>query len=159
MNLKLKERGIYQCLRKNFLVMRITVLILLLTSVLSYSSNSYAQNAKLSLHLNNATVRDVLKAIEDQSEFIFFYQDQQIDLNRKVAVAAEDKNVSEILEQLFKGSANVFTIRDRQIVIGKSLKQLDIKGLPVERIFENGQQPQRKEVKGKVTDEAGVALP
>ena len=159
MKLKLKERGIYRCLRKNFLVMRITLLLMLLSSAFAFSSNSYAQNAKLSLRLNNVTVSEALKAIEAQSEFIFFYQDQQVDLNRKVIIAAEDKSVNEILDQLFKGSANVYTIRDRQIIIGKSQQQLESKELSFERIFEEIQQPQKKEVKGKVTDEQGLALP
>ena len=159
MKLKLKERDIYQCLRKNFLVMRITLLLILLSSAFAFSSNSYAQNTKLSLRLNNATVSDVLKAIEDQSEFLFFYQDQQIDLDRKVVMSVENKSVSEILDQLFKGSANVYTIRDRQIIIGRSQKQLESKELSFERVFEEIQQPQKKEVKGKITDEAGLALP
>ena len=159
MKLKSKERDIYQWLRKNFLVMRITLLFMLLSSAFAFSSNSYAQNTKLSLRLNNATVGDVLKAIEEQSEFIFFYQDQQIDLNRKVIITADDKSVNEILDQLFKGSANVYTIRDRQIIIGKSQKQLEGKATSFERIFEEIQQPQKKEVKGKVTDEQGLALP
>ena len=84
MKLNSKKRGIFSVsLGKVFLVMRITLYFILLSSAFAFSSNSYAQDAKLSLQMNNAAVKEVLKAIEDQSEFIFFYQDQQIDLNRK----------------------------------------------------------------------------
>ena len=159
MKLISKERDIYRCLAKSFLVIRMALLFILLSSAFAFSSGSYAQNTKLSLQLKNAKVRDVFKAIEEQSEFIFFYQDQQIDLNRRVSINAEDKYVNEILDQIFKGSENVYSIRDRQIVIGKTQKQLESKKLPVERILEETQQPQKKEVKGKVTDEEGLPLP
>lgn len=159
MKLKLKERAIFQCLRKVFFVMRITLFFILLSSAIAFSANSYSQNAKFSLRLSNATVSEVLKVIEEQSEFIFFYQDQQIDLNRNVNIAVVDKTVTEILDQLFKGSDNVYKINDRQIVIGKSQKQLEMKRLPVERLFEELQQPQKKSIKGKVTDAKGDPIP
>ena len=159
MKLKLKERAIFQCLRKVFFVMRITLFLFLLSSAIAFSENSYSQNAKFSLRLSNATLSDVLKLIEDQSEFIFFYQDQQIDLNRNVNIAVVDKTVEEILDQLFTGTDNAFKINDRQIVIGKSQKQLELKRLPVERLFEEQQQPQKKQLKGNVTDERGMPIP
>jgi len=151
------KEDIFQCLRKSFLVMRLTLLITLLSSAFAFSSNSYAQNLKLSLRLNNSNVKEVLKAIEDQSEFIFFYQDQQIDLNRKVNITAEDENIDEILNQLFKGTDNVYTIRDRQIVLGKSQKQLEIKSAPVERVLEIQQQT-KIQIAGTVLDNKGLPM-
>lgn len=159
MKLKSITGDIDKCLRKCFLVMRLTLLITLLSSAFAFSSNSYAQNLKLSLHLKNANVKEVLKAIEDQSEFIFFYQDQQIDLDRKVNITVEEVNISDILDQLFKGTANVYTIRDRQIVIGRSQKQLESKGLPVEGVSEGVQQQPKTQISGVVIDSKGLPLP
>ena len=159
MKLKSKERDIIQCLRKIFLVMRITLLLIFFSSALAFSSNSYAQNTKLTLHLSDAKMSEVLKAIEEKSEFLFFYQDQQIDLNRRVNVAAEDKNINEVLDQIFEGSSNVYAIRDRQIVIGKSQKQLKSKELSVERIFEDTLQPQSRKLTGTVYDDDGKPVP
>ena len=159
MKLKFKKGEIVQYLRKIFLVMRITLLFILLSTAFAFSSNSYAQNTKLSLQMNNATVKDILKAIEDQSEFIFFYQDQQIDLNRIVNIVAEDKTVSEILAQLFAGTKNVYILRDRQITIGKSLAQIESKDLSSVRVFESAQQTQKKEITGTVKDSKGFPLP
>ncbi len=159
MKLNSIKGGISQCLRKSFLVMRLTLLFTLLSTAFAFSSNSYAQNLKLSLRLNNANVKEVLRAIEDQSEFIFFYQDQQVDLNRKVNIAVEDENITEILDQLFKGTGNVYAIRDRQIVIGKSQKELESKGVPVERVLEEIQQQTKIQISGSVQDSKGLPLP
>ena len=159
MKLKSKKGEIVQYLREIFLVMRITLFIILLSTTFTFSSNSYAQDTKLSLQMNNVMVKDVLKAIEDQSEFIFFYQDQQIDLNRKVNIVVEEKNVSEILDQLFSGTENVYIIRDRQITVGKSQKLLESKSLSREIVFKEALQPQKKELSGTVKDSNGLSLP
>lgn len=150
---KLKERNNTYCFRKIFLVMRITLLLFILSTSLSYSANSYAQSAKLSLHMNNAMVKDVLKAIEGQSEFIFFYQDQQVDLTRKVTINAENKSADEILEQLFAGTKNVFSINDRQVIIAKSQNTKTGNGA------ETAPAPAKKHIKGKILDSKGVPVP
>lgn len=155
MNKKFNKGGISVCLRKILLIMRITLLLILLSSSLVFSAESYAQNKKLSIHVTNTKVMDVIKAIEDQSEFIFFYQDQQIDLARKVNISAENGNVVDVLDQLFSGTDNVFTVKDRQIIIGKSDKPDQTN----EQSFETVQQPAKKTIKGKVLDIQGMPLP
>lgn len=159
MKKKFKGGGIYQCFRKNFLVMRISLLLILFSSTFAFSSNSYAQKVKLSLHMNNVVVKDVLIAIEDQSEFIFLYQDQQIELNRKVDIDVENKDVNEILDQLFNGSSNVYTVRDRQIVIGKSLKQIEIRSNSLEQVFGESELVVTKNISGTVYDNDGKPIP
>jgi TonB-linked SusC/RagA family outer membrane protein len=156
---KLKEGNKYNCFRKIFLVMRITLLLFFLSSSLAYSTNTYAQNVKLSLHMKNVMVKDVFKAIEEQSEFIFFYQDQQVDLNRIVNIDAEEKNPAEVLEQLFAGTKNVFSIRDRQIIIAKSPKQSENNKSPTEKGSDGAPQPAKKPIRGKILDSQGVPLP
>ena len=159
MKIFLKEISNFQSLYKFSLIMRLTLFLLFVSSALAFSANSYAQNTKFSFRFNNASVKEVLKTIENESEFIIFYQDQQIDLERKVNIIAEDKNASEILEQLFTGTENVFTIKDRQIIIGKSQKQLDKISTPIEKVLEPVQQTAKKTIRGKVLDSKGVPLP
>jgi TonB-linked SusC/RagA family outer membrane protein len=159
MKKKIKGRGISKCLYKILLIMRVTLLIILVSTNLVFSANSYAQNVKFSFHFSNATVKEVLKSIEDQSEFIVFYQDQQIDLSRKVSIETDNKNVGDILDQLFSGTENVYTVKDRQITIGKSEAQVETFNAQAERLFEQVQQPAKKSIRGKVIDSQGAPLP
>lgn len=159
MKKKFKRRGISECLNKILLIMRVTLLIILISTNLVFSANSYAQNIKFSFHFSNATVKEVLKAIEDQSEFIVFYQDQQIDLSRKVNIETDNKNVSEILDQLFSGTENVYTVKDRQITIGKSNAQVEALNPQTERFIDLAQAPVKKTIRGKVIDSQGAPLP
>ena len=159
MKKKLKGGGMSQCLQKNFLVMRITLFLILVSSAFSFSSNSYSQNVRLSLHMDNVVVKDVLMAIENQSEFIFFYQDQNVDLERKVDIQVEGKEISEILDQLFNGSSNVYTIRDRQIIIGEIPKQLKRRNYSFEEVLEDLKQAETRKISGTVYDDDGLSIP
>ena len=160
MKKKLEEKGeLLKCLRKILFIMRITFLIVLISSRLVFSSDSYAQNLKFSFQFSDEKIRNVLKYIEDQSEFIFFYQDQYIDLDRKVSLNIKDQSISEIMDQLIKGTSNVYSIRDRQIILGKS------SGQEGEKVSSPGltqvplNQPAQKTIKGKISDKQGLPLP
>lgn len=126
-------------------IMKLTFLILLV-SMLHLSASVYSQQTKLNVSLQNATVREVLRTIEDQSEFFFLYTNEDIDINRKVNVDLRDKSIENVLENLFKGTDVVYRIADRQVVLMNS--NLDA------RLSQ-----QQKEVTGKVTDSSGAPLP
>ncbi|MFR8083000.1 MAG: STN domain-containing protein [Odoribacter splanchnicus] len=91
-------------------------------------------------------MKEVFKAIEKNSEYVVFYYDGVVDVNRKVTIQAENKTVDQILDELFAGTPNIYEIKDRQIVISKKI-------LPQE------QQPQIKRITGKVVDEKGLVMP
>ncbi|MCX6225341.1 MAG: TonB-dependent receptor plug domain-containing protein, partial [Bacteroidia bacterium] len=138
--------------------MKITLLLIIMSTAAAFSSNSYSQDVKFSFNLNNATVKEVFKAIEQQSEFIFFYQDQELDLTRTVSINGKDKKINEVLDELFKGTGNVYVIRDRQIAIGKSQKGVEKEAVATERKLPDA--PPQFPVSGRVTDAmTGDALP
>lgn len=129
------------------------------TAIMTVSGSTYSQVAKLSLNLKGVMVKDVFEAIEEQSEYIFFYQDQNIDLTKQVEIQVKDKKIDDILDQLFEGSSNVYKINDRQVIIGydeSKLKSIE-KELKID--IEKSEQPQKKTISGNVSDEKGLPLP
>ncbi len=132
--------------RKLFLTMRLS-LILLFTCLMQVSASVYSQSAKFTFEVNNKTVVDVLNLIEQQSEYRFFYQNEQIDINRKVALSVEDRTVEEILTELFENKDVTFKIQDKLIVLKSKTEDI---------LF--GNQPLEK-VSGNVTDSSGQPLP
>lgn len=153
-----KGSTLFKGLCKFMQVMKLTIFFVLLSSTIAFSATTYSQDAKISLYLQNTSVKDVFRAIEKQSEFVFFYQDQSLDLNRKTTIEVTDKNISEVLTELFSGTSNVFVVRDRQIVVGKSQRKIEREDAVIQRVFPEAQQ--QFPVTGKVTDaESGVSLP
>lgn len=125
-----------------------------LLGLLTVTASTYSQETKFNLKFNDATVKEVFKQIEDNSEFILFYNEDYVDVNRRVNVDAREKNVKYILDEVFKGTQNSYKIYDRQIVIlapgVTNVPFISDSGIP---------QPQKRLVSGKVTDSSGAPLP
>ena len=138
-----------------FRVMKLTIFILLLGIGNIFASNSYAQNTRLSLHLENSTVGQVFDRIQQQSEFIIFYKDNQIDINRKVNVNTENSSVDKILNQVLSGTNLTYHIFDRQIVIGPRDEMKSRIGSEEKQ----SPQPETKTITGKVNDVKGKPIP
>lgn len=138
-----------------FRTMKIFILLMLLT-VSGICANSYSQNAKFTLNLNQVTVEEVFDQIQEQSEFVIFYKDSQVDLNRKVNVDVEDSEVNEILNETFAGTNLSYKIYDRQIVI--TLKEIE-KEIKNKIDTPKTEEQQKKTITGKVTDSKGEPLP
>ena len=123
--------------------------------LLGASASSYSQATKLSLKLDETTLKEAFKQIEKTSEFVFFYNEDYVDINRKVNVNVTDESVEAILSDLL-GTQNTFKIYDRQIVILPPETKVSPASVKVEA---PSQQPQKKEVAGSVKDNKGGAIP
>ncbi len=134
------------CLYKMLLKMKLTGLIILLAVLGSWATGTYAQSAKITINMRNASIEDVLNQIEDESEFRFFYNGI-INVDKRVSAKYEDKAISVILDNILDGAGIDYKITGRQIMLFP-------KG--------SGKVPgtqKRVTVKGKVADSAGEPLP
>ena len=66
------------------------------------SYNNYSQFKTLSVSMSNSTLREVLKTIEKSSQFVFFYLDDAVNLERKVSIDSKNKNIEEILSKVLR---------------------------------------------------------
>ena len=135
-------------------IMRCIIFLLFLGVLQAYAENSYAQEARLSVNLKNATVQDVLDEIENQSEFYFLFNRKLVDVNRKVDVSVSNQNINKTLAQIFSGTNTAFMIVDRQIVLTPKSYLKDVKNVMLK---EDQRQPNT--IRGAVTDEDGIPLP
>ncbi|QIA09150.1 TonB-dependent receptor [Draconibacterium halophilum] len=131
---------------------------LLCLSVASIASTTYSQQTKFTMNFENITVEQVFQKVEDNSEFIFLYSEQSVDLTREVTVSVTNKTVSDILDQLFEGTQNYYEINDRQI----SILEKKVETTPLNKTIpevKDKEQEQKKSISGKVTDTNGEPLP
>jgi TonB-linked SusC/RagA family outer membrane protein len=146
----MKKKLMYVCRRnpvaqKILLTMRLTLFLMVL-SVFSAYSISYAQKTKLNLKVQNTQVKEVLNEIENQSEFFFMYDNKQVDVERKVNMEVNAQNIDQVLQKLFEGTDVNFRIVNRQILLFPE---------NTNSVFSQ----QSKKITGKVTDSSGASLP
>lgn len=70
--------------------MRLTTLALIVFS-LNISATVYSQKTKLSLDVNNQSIKEILFLIENQSEFRFIYESGKINLDKKYPYAKKSR--------------------------------------------------------------------
>ena len=145
-HLSLKKANI----RRTCRIMRVFLLFFTLGISVCFSNNSYSQSTKLSLNLKNKTIKQVFTEIEKNSEFIFFYQDDIIDVNRRVTVNTDNGTIEQILGQILTVTDNTYFISDRSIYI--------IKKVPDNIVDEDIVQQQKRTIIGTITDKEGEAI-
>jgi hypothetical protein len=87
---------------KFVLKMKLTFLFMLLGIIQTFALKGYSQSAKLTMDLRNVSVVEVLRVIEDQSDYYFVYNKDAIDLDRKVDLEAKGLDIKEILDFISK---------------------------------------------------------
>lgn len=96
--------------------MRISALLMLLV-ISGLSASTYAQNYKVSLKKQNTSIRDILKEIENSSEFTFFLNDNQVNVDMKASVNVKNASLEDVLDQIFSKTGYSYQIIDRQVLI------------------------------------------
>ncbi len=151
------ESGAGRCqIPKKFMrVMKLTV-ILILALTFHVSATGYSQNTRLSLNLRNSSMKEILRQIEEQTGYRFIYNNEAINLDRKINLIIDSKKVEDVLDELFKDEGISYSVTANNLILIS----------PVAReqsgnVFQPDQQ--RLTIKGKVTDSnkeplAGVTI-
>lgn len=106
-------------LRKTLLIMKLISFFLVFGVAMAYAERTYSQTTLLSVEAEQRTIKEVFREIERKSEYIFFYYDGVLDVNRKVNVRVKNQTVNKILDKIFEKTDNTYSISDRQIFISK----------------------------------------
>ncbi len=147
----MKKNRLFDCLaragwKKWVQIMKLTAFLILLFVV--DASASYSQSTKISVKVENGTLSEIFSKIEAQSEYRFFYQNEQIrDVGIK-SVDATNKNILDVVNELLKESELSCKLVDRNIIIYPKAEN------SMDSIIQ-----QQKSVSGKITDSSGAPLP
>lgn len=93
-------------------------LVLIMLTIMLFrvsATESYAQSTRINLNMTNSTIKEVLKGIENKSEFTFYYNDKVINTNKRVTLNAENKSISHILATILPDCE--FKIYNKNIII------------------------------------------
>jgi TonB-linked SusC/RagA family outer membrane protein len=136
-------------LKKIFMELKIAIFIIVVSVSNVFATPSYSQVARVSLDMKDKTLDQVMDEIERQSDFYFIFNQKQIDINRVVDIEVNNKLITDVLPELFKGTNVNYAIFDKKILL--TTDRLDKSILVQANITEL----QQNQIIGKVTDEKG----
>ncbi len=138
--------------KRLFRIMKLT-LFLTVAIVFSLSaSNSYSQNMRMSLKLENVKLKNLFYEIKKQSDFSFLYNNNELDNESRVTLSVKDRTISDILDIALKGKGLAYEIDGKFILIypADSNKKEELK--------QQIQQQQKKSISGTVRDAKGEPI-
>lgn len=133
---------------KTFLVMKLYFLLIFL-ACFKVSASVHAQT--ITLNEKNAPLVKILKQIEKQSGYNFFYKNDLLKNTAPVTIHLDHVSLSEALDKCFAGQPLIYEIVDNTIIVKAKGKSLLPNG---KRLLKT---PQK--VSGKVSDTTGTAMP
>lgn len=125
--------------------MRISTFLLMVCVFCSYAGNAHSQNAKVSIHMNNVKLDKILNEIENQTDYLFIYNNQ-VDINKITSVKVKNEAVAQVLDRILSGTGINYELEGTHII------------LTTEAIKDLHAQQQAKTVTGTVTDVSGEPI-
>ena len=118
--------------------------LLMLLFCMNLSAGVLAQEALLTVEVENGSIRDVMQTIKQPSEYTFVYNVEEVGHLGNLSVHMKDADIRSILDVCLKDSGLEYSIHENVIVIRKSIIQ---------------KQDETRKIKGIVTDKKKEPLP
>ena len=128
-----------------FHIMKITALILFIFVGTTFATETYSQTMKVTVVADKISTDKVIHEIEKQTDYLFVYKVNEVNLKRTVQVNAENKSVAEVLNKVFEGTDIYYAMEGKNIMLMSKAKA----GVTAQ---------QTNKVTGVVKDKAGITL-
>lgn len=113
------------CHKRRCLLEVVLCLTLLTTSPLLVEA-SELQSPKITLNVERKSIKEVIEIIKSKTDYLFFIDTKDVDLNKLVTINVSDSPVESVMETLLKNSGAKYTIRDKHIVVYSGTENLNI---------------------------------
>lgn len=134
-------------LKHFFRIMKVLNLLLFVAIFSLSATNTYSQNEKVYLNKKNVKLEEVLSEIENQTNYLFIYNDQ-VKVDRKVSVNAQGEATSAVLNNLLSGTNIDYRMQGTHILL---TKQDDSSAV-------NASKQSTKRINGTILDKEGEPL-
>lgn len=129
--------------------MKLTTLVILISTFSMVASRSFSQDAKVDLNIENGTFKEVLLDIMKQTNIQFLYNYKELDDSERVTLQVRDSSVDGVLNVLLRNRNLAYSVDSSVILIYKPDSSLR---------SAVRQQVDKKLVKGVVVNEKGELI-
>lgn len=105
-----------------FRMMRNTLLALFVFAGTAFATESYSQTMKVTVVADNMSTGKVISEIEKQTDYLFVYNVNEVNLKRNVKVNAQNKSVAEVLNKVFEGTDIYYAMDGKNIMLMSKAK-------------------------------------
>ena len=105
-------------------------------------------NIFVSLHVKNQPVSAVLDNIEKQTNYFFFYNNKDIDVNHLVSIDVENRQLNDVLDLVFGSLKIQYSILEKSIILSNR-----------KIVAQNQETAQGITITGTIVDASGETLP
>ena len=106
-----------------FRIMKLTALVLFLFVGMTFATPSYSQTMRVTIVGNGMRTGKVINEIEKQTEYLFVYDVDEVDMKRNVSVNAQNQPVAEVLDKVFDGTGVYYAMEGKNIMLMKKNAQ------------------------------------
>lgn len=131
---------------KTLRIMKISLVLLVFCGLTLSASPTKGQNQSVTLEVENATILDIFRQIEEVSNLGFFFKNDQLNLQERYSVNVENESIEEVLDKLLSENGYDYQIVGENVVVTR-------------RYSENSLVQQQSTVSGTVTDDSGDPIP
>lgn len=125
---------------------------LLVLLMLCIGAAAHAVGNKVSLDVRNAPLENVLRSIEKQTDYRFFYSKETVNVSNRVSVSARNESIRSVLDRILPPQGISYVIENKRI----ALKQAPASSTNKQLKAENSDNKVR--ITGTVTDGHGEPL-
>lgn len=99
---------------------------LLLTASMGVFATGNAQTMRVNIQADNVSTGKILSEIEKQTDYLFVYNKNEVDLKRKTSVNAVNKTTAEVLSTIFNGTDIIYAIEGENIMLMRKEQNLAV---------------------------------
>ena len=107
---------------------------------------AHAQSVSVNINLTDKPLSAFIQSIELQTDFKFFYEQQQVDVQQHITVNVQNVSINAALEQALKNTNITYTISEKRILLIQKQNSTSL------------QSDKMVEIKGQVTDKSGIPV-
>lgn len=126
---------------KVFLViMRISLFLLFVCVCQLMAEEAGAQNIEIKISQNSMTIKQLVKEIETQTDYLVVFRDQDVDVNKTVSFRKKSAKISDYLEQVAESTGIGYRFENNYITLVQKSQS----------VTQN-----KKKISGKIVDSTG----
>lgn len=129
-------------------IMRLSIFILLVVVIQAYAEPLHSQNVKITISKSSLPLSELITEIEKQTNYLFIYGENDINLQQQVKIKARNKSIPEVLENALKDSGITYEFVNGYISLYKAGRTRP----------EVAVSQQSKKISGVITDTEGVPI-